>query len=70
MQGVIPMTILSLKSCADFLGIGTRKLRYFLDKEKVIPYRALDLGGSRHVRWFSSEDLETISEWWKKRQAE
>mgnify|MGYP000974566617 CR=1 FL=1 len=62
------MRILSLKSCAELLGIGTRKLRYFLDKEEVIPYRALDLGGGRHVRWFSTDDLEAIEIWWKTKQ--
>jgi hypothetical protein len=59
------MRILSLKSCADHLGIATRKLRYLLDKNELLAYRALDLGGGKHVRWFSTKDLETLQQWWE-----
>jgi hypothetical protein len=69
-EGVVQMKILSLKTCADYLGISTRKLRYFLAKEEVIPYRQLDLGGGTHVRFFTVEDLQSMKDWWKENHAE
>jgi hypothetical protein len=64
------MRILSLKTRADAIGVSTKKLRYFLAKEEVIPYRRLDLGGATHVGFFTVEDLRTMTDWWKEDHAD
>lgn len=64
------MRILSLKVCADSIGTSQRQLRYYLERESIIPYRRLELGGGKHVRWFAVEDLQTMKEWWNKKNAE
>jgi hypothetical protein len=61
------MQNVELKPVADQLGITTSKLRYFLEREAVVPYRKLDLGGDWHVRYFTPEDSAAITQWWKRR---
>ena len=67
-QEDLSMQIVGLKPVADQLGITTSKLRYFLEREAVVPYRKLDLGGQRHVRYFTSEDSAAITQWWEGRK--
>lgn len=61
------MSIVGLKPVADLLGISTSRLRYFLDKDGLVPYRRCDIGGNKHLRIFTDKDLEKIEEWWTQR---
>ncbi len=64
------MSILGLKPVADQLGITTSRLRYFLDRESVVPYRKCDLGGDKHIRYFTGKDAQTIQNWWTQKETE
>jgi DNA-binding transcriptional MerR regulator len=64
------MQIVGLKPAADQLGITTSKLRYFLERVAVVPYRKLDLGGRRHVRYFTPDDNAAINQWWETKDKE
>ncbi len=61
------MNIVGLKPVADQLGVSTSKLRYFLERESIVPYRRCDLGGDKHIRYFTDGDTESIQEWWTQR---
>lgn len=61
------MTVLGLKPVADKLEVSTSQLRYFLDKDEVVPYRRCDIGGGKHLRIFTNKDLTKIEGWWKER---
>lgn len=57
--------VLSLSSCAEKLGTSTRKLRYYLEKEQVIPDRRL-YAGKFKVRFITKEDYQVLEDWWNK----
>ena len=50
------MTVLGLKPVADRLQVSTSKLRYFLSRDGVVPYRKADLGGGKHLRGIGRGD--------------
>lgn len=55
--------IYSLSTCAGRLGTSTRKLRYFLERNPVIPDRRMKAGGYR-IRYLNDEDLKLLTRWW------
>jgi DNA-binding transcriptional MerR regulator len=57
--------VLSLSSCAERLGTSTRRLRYYLEKEEVIPDRRLNAGKFK-VRFITQEDYQVLENWWNK----
>lgn len=56
--------LISLSSCAEKLGTSTRRLRYFLAKEQVVPYRGVQAGKFR-IRVFLPEDYAIVEQWWQ-----
>jgi DNA-binding transcriptional MerR regulator len=57
--------IMSLSYVADRLGISTRKLRYYIEKEGVVDDHRLRAGKYK-IRYFTAEDVKTITNWWTK----
>lgn len=55
--------IFSLSTCAERLGTSTRRLRYFLEKDPIIPDRRMR-AGRYQIRYFNDEDLKTLTRWW------
>lgn len=55
--------IYSLSTTAEKLGTTARRLRYFLEKEKIIPDRRMR-AGRYDVRYITDADLKTLTEWW------
>lgn len=58
------MEILSAYTCAERLGTTVSGLRHFLSREQIVPHRRLQLGGNKHVRYFTAEDFRNVQESW------
>jgi hypothetical protein len=63
------MEILSAYTCAERLGTTVSGLRHFLNREQIVPHRRLQLGGNKHVRYFTAEDFQNVQEWWQAKHA-
>jgi hypothetical protein len=55
--------IYSLSTTAEKLGTTARRLRYFLEKEQIIPDRRMT-AGRYEVRYITDTDLKTLTKWW------